>query len=430
MSLRPFVAAATTQLACAALLLATAPTDSRAAAAWLQETGGTDTGMAGAGRAALWLDAAALASNPAAMANFSGTTVTTVAMPFDLQLEFSGSDATPAHARDRSEAFTVPALYAAHRSGRFAYGLAAYSYLGMSFDLGDDWAGRRVIQSAGLSTFNIAPAVAWTATDRLTLGASLGAQRLQYDATMAVANDAVYYGPPADLPDGEVTLDGSSWAPAGQVGLQYRATDRLQLGAAWTAAVDHSAVSNVAARGVHPVLGMVLPADGDVTLDLTLPQQVLLGAAYRTPRGTLLTTGASWQDWSSLGESTLRLPSQASAMFPAGLRDTWGASLGVRQALGRDWDVTAGMSYESNPAPDAGLPAYFPVAEQWRVAAGAQRAFGDDLRLRLMMSVLEQGNTKVVQTTHPVPLPGIGPLTGRYENARAYMLGFAADFAL
>jgi long-subunit fatty acid transport protein len=194
--------------------------------------------------------------------------------------------------------------------------------------------------------------------------------------------------------------------------------------------VDHAVASNVAAQNVHPVLGMVLPADGDVTLDLTLPQQLLLGAAYGTARGTLLTAGASWQDWSSLGEATLRLPGQTSAMFPAGLRDTWGASVGLRQPVGGDWAVTTGLSYESSPAPDAGLPAYFPVAEQWRVAAGAQRAFGDDLHLRLMMSVLAQGVTKVVQTTHPVPLPGIAPLTGRYENARAYMLGFAADFAL
>jgi long-chain fatty acid transport protein len=430
MSLRTLFTAAPARLLCGALALTACAVDGRAAAAWLQETGGTDTGMAGAGRAALALDAAALASNPAAMAGLAGTTVTTVAMPFDLQIEFNGSDATPAHATDHSEAFTVPALYAARRQGRFAYGLAAYSYFGMSFDLGDDWAGRRIIESAGLSTLNIAPAIAWAASDRLTLGASLGAQRMQYDATMAVASDAAYYGPPVDLPDGTVTLDGSSWAPVGQVGLQYRAADRLQFGAAWTSAVEHSAVSNVAARDVHPVLGMVLPADGDVVLDLTLPQQVLLGVAYATPRGPLLTAGASWQDWSSLGEATLRLPNQTSAMFPAGLRDTWGASLGLRQRVGRDWDVTAGVSYESSPAPAAGVPAYFPVAEQWRLAAGAGRTFGDDLRLRLMLSVLEQGDTTVVQVGHPVPLPGIGPLAGTFENARAYMLGFGADFAL
>lgn len=418
------------QLLCGALALATCAADGQAAAVWLQETGGSDTGMAGAGRAALALDAAALASNPAALAALGGTMVTAVAMPIDLRLEFHGSPDTPAHAADRANEFTVPALYVAHRSGRLAYGIAAYSNLGLSFDLGDEWADRRVIESAGLSALNIAPAVAWAASERLTLGASLGAQRMQYEASMAVANDAAYFGPPDGLPDGQLTLDGASWAPSGQLGVRYRVTDRVQLGAAWTSAVEHSASSNVAARGVHPVLGSVLPADGDVALDLTLPQQVLFGAAWGLPQGALLTAGASWQDWSSLGEARLRLPGQTSAIFPSGLHDTWGASLGLRQPVGRDWTVSAGVSYESSPAPDAGVPAYFPVGEQWRIAAGVEHKFRDDLRLRLMASVLEQGDTRVVQASHPVPLPGIPRLTGRYQDARAYMLGVGADFAL
>jgi len=420
------VAAAT--LASCALAMASCPVDSQAAAAWLQETGGADTGMAGAGRAALSLDAASLVSNPAAITGLDGTNVTTAAMPFDLEFEFRGSEATPGHAREQSAPFTVPALYAVRHDGRLAYGVGVYSYLGMSFDLGDQWSGRRFIESAGLATLNVAPAIAWSATDRLTLGGSAGAQLMQFDATMAVANDAIYYGPPADLPDGQLRLEGSSWAPVGQLGFTYRATDRLQLGASWTSPVEHATRSDVAARDVHPVLGLGLPADGDVTLRLALPQQLLLGAAYRSPRGSLLSAGASWQDWSSLGEATLDLPGRTSAMFPAGLRDTWGVSLGVRQPVTRLWDVTAGIGYESSPAPAAGVPAYFPVADQWRLAAGAERAFGDDLRLRIMMSVIGQGDTKVAQTTHPVPLPGIGPLTGRYENTRAYMLGAAVDF--
>lgn len=420
------VAAAT--LASCALAMASCPVDSQAAAAWLQETGGADTGMAGAGRAALSLDAASLAGNPASIAALRGATVTTAAMPFELELEFHGDGPTPARARDRSATSTVPALYAARSDGRLAYGFAAYSYLGMSFDLGEHWSGRRVIEGAGLSTLNLAPAIAWSATDRVTVGASAGAQLMRYDATMAVANDAMYYGPPGDLADGQLQLGGSSWAPAGQLGVTYRATDRLQLGASWTAPVSHSATSDVTARRVHPVLGMVLPDDGDVALHVMLPQQLLLGAAWQPSQDTLLAAGATWQDWSALGAATLEMPGGTSTMFPAGLRDTWGASLGVRQSLNDLWSLTAGLGYESSPAPPQGVPAYFPVADQWRLAAGAERVFGDDLRLRLMVSVLRQGDAQVTQAEHPVPLPGIGPLTGRYANARAYMLGFATDF--
>jgi hypothetical protein len=68
------------------------------------------------------------------------------------------------------------------------------------------------------------------------------------------------------------------------------------------------------------------------------------------------------------------------------------------------------------------------VAEQWRIAAGAEHSFNEAWRLRAELSVVLQGTADVVQLTHPLPLPGIPPLTGTYENTRVYMLAIAADF--
>jgi long-subunit fatty acid transport protein len=124
----------------------------------------------------------------------------------------------------------------------------------------------------------------------------------------------------------------------------------------------------------------------------------------------------------------LRLAGQATPMFPGGLRDAWGASIGLRRPLGEQWQVAAGLAYDSNPAPDAGVPAYFPAAEQWRLAAGAERRISEDLRVRLAVSVARQGDAKVVQTTYPLPLPGIARLTGTYADTRVYMVALAADF--
>ncbi len=82
---------------------------------WLSATGGADMGMAGAGRAAMSLDASALAANPAAIAGLSDSTVTAAAMPLQLDYEFHGSDATPASATNHQGVSTIPALYAVHR---------------------------------------------------------------------------------------------------------------------------------------------------------------------------------------------------------------------------------------------------------------------------------------------------------------------------
>ena len=190
------------------------------------------------------------------------------------------------------------------RNDRFTYGIGAYSYLGLSFDVGNQWQGRRVIEQAGLATFNIAPTVAWQATDRLVVGASLAAQLAEPEARIAIANDAMFYGPPVGLPDGQLELSGQSWAMGGQLGLTYAPTDSLRFGLAWTAPVDHSVPFDVTAKGLHPVLATLLPPDDAARLKFTVPQQVLLGVAHQAGNGTTAALGLSWQDWSRFGDAT------------------------------------------------------------------------------------------------------------------------------
>jgi len=401
-----------------------------AAGPWLAETGGADMGLAGAGRAAMSLDAAALASNPAAIGGLSGSTITAAAMPSKLDFEFHGTGQTTAHATNEEGINTVPALYAVYRNDRLTYGIGAYSYLGVSFDAGNQWEGRRVIEKAGLATFNIAPAIAWSATDRLTVGASVAAQLARPEARMAVANDAMFYGPPAGLPDGQVKLSGESWAVGGQLGLTYEPMDDMRVGLAWTAPVDHSVALDIDAKGLHPVLATVLESVQPATLDFTLPQQVLLGVTRQAGNGTMLSLGLSWQDWSKFGDARLTLPGQSTPMFESGLQDTWGASIGARRAFGDGWVGSAGVGYESSPATSGGVPPYFPVAEQWTFAAGIEHPIADSVRLRAEVSIIFQGDADVVQTAAPLPLPGIPPLNGTYEDARVYLFALAADFRL
>ena len=418
------------QIASLTACLVACATPCWAAGPWLSTTGGADMGMAGAGRAAMSLDASALAANPAAIGGLPGSTVTAAVMPLQLDFEFHGSGATPANATNHQGVSTVPALYAVYRDDRVTYGIGAYSYLGLSFDLGNQWEGRRVIEKAGLTTFNIAPAIAWQATDRLSLGASIAAQVAEPEARFALSNDSMFYGPPVGLPDSQVALSGQSWATGGQLGLTYQATDGLRLGLAWTAPVKHSVPLDITAKELHPVLATLMPPDGAARLDFTLPQQVLAGAAHQLDSATMVSLGLAWQDWSTFGESKLKLPGSSAPMIAGGLDDTWGASIGARRAFGADWAGSVGLGYESNPATKSGVPAYFPVAEQWTLAAGVERRISDALRLRAELSVILQGDADVVQLTHPLPLPGIPPLTGTYEDTRVYMIGLAADFML
>jgi long-chain fatty acid transport protein len=416
-----------TQLAFAAVLIIFT-SQARAGAAWLTEAGGTDLGLAGAGRAALSLDAAALAANPAAIVGLPASTITAAVMPVKLDLSFSGSGDTPGSADNGNGIVPLGSLFAVKRSDRLALGVGIYSYLGLKFDLGTDWVGSRVIEKAGLQTINIAPTVAYRLTDDLDLGATVAAQYSSIDAALGISNEAIYYGPPIGMPDGRLEMKADSWAPGGSIGLVYRPSPGTSLGLAWTSPVHHTAGVDLHGHDLHPVPASLLPGPGQVEFDFTLPQQVTLGLTRQVTPATLVGASVGWQDWSAFGQATMRFPGQSAPLFADGLSDTWNASLGLRHATASGWGLAAGVSYDSDPSAGGSMPAYFPMAEQWRFAAGVDRQVSAVCTVRAALTIVAQGSVHVAQDSHPLPLPGIAPLTGTYEGSRIYMLALAADF--
>jgi long-chain fatty acid transport protein len=399
-----------------------------AAAAWLSESGGPDMAMASAGRAALATDATTIGLNPAGMVALGDTAVSVVTMPVRTSLTFQGSEATPGSAVNQQGTIPTLSAFAARRQGRWAMGVGAYGNVGLGFDFGSGWSGSRAIEDAQLRSINLVPAVAYRLTDRVDIGASVGAQYADVRAGMAVSNDAVYYGPPPGLPDGQLRMTGHSWSPVENLGMVYRPGAGTSIGLAWTSSVAHSMDLDVRANAVHPLLAGMLQQQGAAGLDFELPQQFTLSVAHQVAPDTLLAASVGWQQWSAFGGARLRVAGQNAAMFEDGLNDTWSAAIGLRQQVDPRWTLAAGIAYDSDPSANGTMPIYFPMAEQLRLAAGADYRFSDELLLRIALSVISQGKVRVAQDTYPVPLPGIPNVTGTISGSRVYALGLTADY--
>lgn len=421
--LAPIVAAAA--IASAATLPAST---AGAAAAWLTESGGADMGFAGAGRPAFALDAASLSANPASLAGLRDTRVTTAYSPVELDFDFEGDATSPGRARNQAGTTPAGSAYASWAAGPVTLGLGAYTYLGLGLDYGDRWVGRYVVERASLDTLNVAAAAGWRVNDRLDVGASVAAQRAAASGALAIANSPLFYGPPTGLPDGRVSLDGSHWSPGGSVGLRWHANDGTTVGLAWTAPVSQVLPLDVRTDGLHPALAAIVPARSTGRLDAVVPQQVSLGLAHRLDAATTIGAGVNWQDWSRFGDARVEVLGRGVQLFPDGLVDTWGASLGIRHAFGADWAASTGIAYDASPARHGAVPAYFPVAEQWRASVGLERRVSRDLDLRLALSLIEQGDARISEPASPWPLPGPG-VSGRVESSRALVLSVASDFA-
>ncbi len=399
-----------------------------AGAAWLTESGGADMAMASAGRAAFATDSTTIAANPAGMLALNGSTVSVVVMPIALDLRFHGDGETPGSAVNEQGTAPMMSVFAARHAGRWALGLGAYGNVGLGCDFGKEWSGRRAIEDAQLRSVNLVPAVAYSVSDRLGVGASIGAQYADAQAGMAVSGEAIYHGPPLDLRDGQLHMTGHSWAPVANLGLVYDTGNGTRLGLGWTSTVDHSLDLDVRASAVHPLLEGMLQQQGPARLDVSLPQQFTLSAARQVAPATLLAASVGWQQWSGFGDARLRIAGQDRPMFEDGLNDTWNVAVGLRHSLDPRWTVATGIAYDSDPSAHGTMPIYFPMAEQLRLAAGADYRHSDTLLLRVALSVIRQGDVRIAQDAQPVPLPGIPPVTGTIGGSRIYALAFTADY--
>jgi long-chain fatty acid transport protein len=415
--------AAIALLAALALL---GPRPAPAAALWIMENGGTDTGMAGAGRAALAADATTVAANPAGLARLDGTRVNVAVLPTKLDLQFDPDGAGPPVDGDRGSDPTLGSAFLSKRVGAVACGIGVHSYLGMGFDYGRGWSGHRTIEHARFRTTNVTPAVAWRLTDRLDVGVAADFQYADLSAAFGVSNDVAIYGPPAGLPDGRARLTGDSWALGGGAGLLYRPDGVTRLGLAWLAGPRHDIDTQVRLHGLHPVPAMLLAAAGPVRIEASIPQQVLASVVRQVTVEWQAAASVGWQDWSSFGEAQLHHSGTRAPLFPDGLDDTWHVALGTRVQVAPRWTLATGVAYDSDPTSGAAVPLYFPVSDQWRVALGVEFEPEPGLRLRLGYSQLRQGAHRVDANHHPLPLPGMVPLAGEIAPSRIHVVALSA----
>ena len=384
--------------------------------------------MASAGSAALAADASTLAANPAGMVELQGTRLLITAMPLLLDVEGRGNDAINGSIENKGGPAPAGALFATHSNGRWALGLGAYSYFGLGFDYGQQWSGARAIQSADFLSVNISPAFAYRLNDQVSIGGSLSAQYASVEGKLAIGNNLPIYGPPHNLPDGQLRLKGDSWAPGGSLGASYTYSAHTRFGLAWTSAVSHQVDLDLRTSNLHPVLDAQLQQIGSAELEMKLPQQVRLSVVHHWSPDTLLAGSLAWQQWSEFGEAVLQVGDASGPLFEDGLRDTWGASIGMRHRLGPRWSVSSGIGYDSSPGKNGKAPIYFPVSDQLRLALGAEYRYSDALVVRSALTVIDQGSINIKQDAYPVQLPGLPQVSGKIQNSRIYIGAVSMDY--
>jgi long-chain fatty acid transport protein len=246
----PFLAACLAMAVLGAGTLAAGP--ARAGGLMTYEVGTADVGLASAGYGARAQDASTVLTNPAGMTRLDGHQLlvsgqvlwgnTKLSIGSGTSLELGGGDGGRAVGSD-GWFLGGGGFFTYSLSPELKLGFALTGNFGAPLKYDDDWAGRYYVQETTLLGISFLPSIAYKATDKLSLGASVNAMYGIYKNKVAInIPDALRPGGVAPAQrasgDAQLELDDQTWGWGVNLGLLYEVDARTRFGLTWSSQID------------------------------------------------------------------------------------------------------------------------------------------------------------------------------------------------
>lgn len=347
-------------------------------------------GRAMAGQAAKPENASVLATNPAAITAFDKAQFSAQVSYLDPEVDIRGDMTTSvggatitsdASAEDIAESAVIPSVfYAAPVNDKFSWGIGLFTSYGLSTDYSDDYNALHYADEAEIISFTVNPAVAWKATDTLSLG--LGLNVTYADAKISTSIPQVFgqvMGNPAlgNLTIVEMAGDdigygwnaGVFWQPADgtNVALSYRAETQLEL-----------------AGEIKSDLGVLIPEVAELynqggSLDLNFAAVTELAIDQEIDEQWSVQASVNYTDWSTFDKLEANLDSGYDLLLKEeDFEDTWRWSAGVTYQYDEKLTLRAGYAYDEGAVSFAHRSLSIPDTDRHWVSAGATWALTDD----------------------------------------------------
>lgn len=282
----------------------------------------------------------------------------------------------------------VPTFYVAHPfSDKLAFGFGISVPYGLATDYQDDWVGRYHALKSELKTLDFSPAVAWRATENISLG--FGFDWQQVDATLTNAVDFGLIGflnnVPGLLPgnaDGVARVRGNDTSTGFNIGVLFNLSGSSRLGVHYRSKLEHRLRGPATFTGV-PAPFAPLFADQNATAPLTLPEKVSVSFHYDVTPSLAFTADWSWWKWSRF--QTLAVDFENPLTTDVALPQEWNNasiySAGVRWAQSEALTLRAGIAFNESPVASTALrSARIPDADRLWLCLGASWRFAENLR--------------------------------------------------
>lgn len=391
-----------------ALALAGCANLAQAAGFALIEQNASGIGNAYAGQAAAATDASTVYFNPAGMTYLPDRQVVMAGHLILPRAEFSGV-VTPAigggNGGDAGGLAFVPNAYFAMRLTPAVHlGVGLNAPFGLKTEYDPAWKGRTHAIESELKTVNLNPAIAWKASESLSVGAGLN---LQY-AEATLSNSANGAG------IATVRGDDSGWGY--NLGLLWQPSASTRVGLAYRSAVEYTLAGDVS-------FSVFTPANGGVTAKATLPDSASLSVFRKLgPKWDVL-ADVTWTGWSDFRELRIvRNGGVTLASTPQNWSDSYRYSVGANYHLNEKLTLRGGVAFDETPTSDAYRTARIPDADRTWAALGTQYRVSSKIRFdfgyaHLFVKRASINKEEASQIASPPAAPTPVALTGVYKGS-------------
>jgi long-chain fatty acid transport protein len=390
-------------------------------------------------------DGSALFYNAAGLSFLEGRAVDLNGIAIAPNFKFAGQlSKTDALARGESESqtFLVPGVYYTSNTGKkLSWGAGVYAPfgLGVKWQDGDKWIGRRISHDVSIETVYITPALSYMAADGLALaiGLDVAHQKLnlkKYTPHPTTGENAVH-----------TELDGSSsWNVSPSFGVMYRPDEKWSFGFMYhfkkTMKFDEGEATLVNAMGAPT--STTDPANWPASLiaglggskqklstEVELPYIMSLGARYRFHERFDLEANYVRFGWSSLEGLDLNFANDnLDQVIHLGYENSWQLRLGAEYMAKRDKIfIMAGYVRDNTPQPLVSVSPLLPDSDRNDYSVGLLFKFGNWDVNASYMAVIGEERTNI-EGGEPVRNTSDYPFGSYGANANLFGLGVAYHF--
>ncbi len=377
-----------------AVCAAAVSTGANAAGFYIQEQSVSGLGTAFAGASADTPDASTIFYNPAGMTEldgmqaYFGANVLFPSADFDndgstIATPGTGGAAVPIVGNDGGNPFDaeiVPQAYFATPlwDNRVWAGIGVSAPFGLANEYDEGFVGRYNSTKNELRTIDIEPALAWKATNWLSIGGGLSIQYV--DANLQNAIPFPGLGGPSTATDGRTRLTGDDWSTSLNLGVLLKPTDTTKIGVNFREGTSHTLKGDIDTTlplGV-PGGGTTISVPGSAELDL--PNMIQTGISQKVTDELTLLGSVNWYEWSNFNDIPINSPAGLS-ISEQGYENTWGFAVGARYRLNDQWLLKTGVQYDQTPTVTEFRSTRIPDGDRLWFAAGATYSLTQNIDL-------------------------------------------------